>query len=99
MEPSTSRKLFIGLLYMFPGSDGRFRDTFTFGQKPPVVLVPGTGSKGCETYSSNFIKLFQGVAYADPVWLNIPGFLLDDAQNNAVSILPNPSRSIIKGVS
>lgn len=57
--------------------------TFTYGKKPPVILVPGTGSKGGLTFGSNFIKLFQGVNYADPVWLNIPDFLLDDAQVNA----------------
>ncbi|KAF1989461.1 alpha/beta-hydrolase [Aulographum hederae CBS 113979] len=56
---------------------------FTYGRVPPVVLVPGTGSKGCLTFRANFIKLFQGSQVADPVWLNIPGFLLGDAQVNA----------------
>ncbi|GME23111.1 Lipase B [Neofusicoccum parvum] len=56
---------------------------FTYGEKPPVILVPGTGAKGGENFGSNFIPLFTGVDYADPVWLNIPGFLLDDAQVNA----------------
>jgi hypothetical protein len=58
--------------------------TFTYGQKPPVILVPGTGSKGCLTFGANFIKKLTGVSYADPVWLNIPKFLLADAQVNAV---------------
>jgi hypothetical protein len=58
--------------------------TFTYGQKPPVILVPGTGSKGCLTFGANFIKKLTGVSYADPIWLNIPKFLLDDAQVNAV---------------
>lgn len=57
--------------------------TFTYGQKPPIIGVPGTGSKGCLTFKSNFFKLWQNVDYADPVWLNIPGFLLNDAQVNA----------------
>jgi hypothetical protein len=57
--------------------------TFTFGQKPPVIGVPGTGSTGCLTFNSNFFKLWSSVSYADPVWLNIPNFLLDDAQINA----------------
>jgi hypothetical protein len=61
-------------------------DTFTYGKKPPVILTPGTGSTGCLTYSGNFIKLLTGSTYADPVWLNIPHFLLDDAQVNAVSV-------------
>jgi hypothetical protein len=59
--------------------------TFTYGQKPPVILVPGTGSTGYITYAGNYIKLLSNVDYADPVWLNIPDFLLDDAQSNAVS--------------
>lgn len=58
---------------------------FTYGMKPPAVLVPGTGAKGGETFGSNFIPLLTGVDYADPVWLNIPGFMLDDAQVNSVS--------------
>ncbi|EKG19465.1 hypothetical protein MPH_03329 [Macrophomina phaseolina MS6] len=53
--------------------------------KPPAVLVPGTGAKGGETFGSNFIPLLTGVDYADPVWLNIPGFMLDDAQVNSTS--------------
>ncbi|KAL0261059.1 hypothetical protein SLS55_004754 [Diplodia seriata] len=56
---------------------------FTYGEKPPVVLVPGTGAKGGENFGSNFIPLLSGVDYADPVWLNIPGFMLDDAQVNS----------------
>lgn len=56
---------------------------FTYGEKPPVVLVPGTGAKGGENFGSNFIPLLTDVDYADPVWLNIPGFLLDDAQVNS----------------
>jgi hypothetical protein len=58
---------------------------FTFGQKPPVILVPGTGSTGYLTYAGNYLKLLRNVDYADPVYLNIPDFLLDDAQLNAVS--------------
>lgn len=53
------------------------------GSKNPVILVPGTGSKGGMTYASNYVKLFKDTDFADPVWLNIPGYLLDDAQNNA----------------
>ncbi|KAF2395569.1 alpha/beta-hydrolase [Trichodelitschia bisporula] len=56
---------------------------FTYGRKQPVILVPGTGTKGCLTFTGNFIKLLSGTSYADPVWLNIPHFLLDDVQTNA----------------
>jgi hypothetical protein len=59
--------------------------TFTHGKKQPVILVPGTGSTGFFTFNGNYIKLLSRVDYADPVWLNIPNFLLDDAQKNAVS--------------
>lgn len=31
----------------------------------------------------NYIPLLQGSSIADPVWLNIPGFLLADAQLHA----------------
>lgn len=61
-------------------------DTFQYG-KPgapqPIILVPGTGNTGYITFSGNLIPLLQGSKIADPVWLNIPGSLLDDAQTNA----------------
>ncbi|KAF2156119.1 alpha/beta-hydrolase [Myriangium duriaei CBS 260.36] len=57
--------------------------TFTHGQKPPVILFPGTGNHGYETFSANFIKLLSGSNWADPVWVNVPNRLLDDAQKNA----------------
>jgi hypothetical protein len=60
--------------------------TFQYG-KPgapqPVILVPGTGNTGYLTFAGNLIPLLQGSTIADPVWLNIPGFLLNDAQLNA----------------
>lgn len=58
-------------------------DSFTYGTKPPVILFPGTGSTGYITFIGNFIPLLDNVDYADPVWVNVPGFLLDDAQHNA----------------
>ncbi|KAF9873953.1 hypothetical protein CkaCkLH20_08687 [Colletotrichum karsti] len=57
--------------------------TFTYGQKPPVIFVPGTGVYGGEAFSPNLLKLLTNVPYADPVWLNIPGALLGDAQVNS----------------
>jgi hypothetical protein len=57
--------------------------TFTYGNVPPIVMVPGTGSTGCLSFGSNFIPQFTGSSYADPVWLNVPHLLLDDAQVNA----------------
>jgi hypothetical protein len=58
--------------------------TFTYGKKPPVILFPGTGSTGYTAYAGNYIKLLSNVDYADPVWVNVPGYLLGDAQANAV---------------
>ncbi|OJD35633.1 lipase b precursor [Diplodia corticola] len=56
---------------------------FTYGQKPPVIFVPGTGAYGGINFASNLRKLLTDVAFADPVWLNVPGALLRDAQTNA----------------
>lgn len=56
--------------------------TFTYGQKPPVILMPGSGNTGYTTFQGNFIQTLTGVSYADIVWLNVPGYLLGDAQVN-----------------
>ncbi|KAF1936831.1 alpha/beta-hydrolase [Clathrospora elynae] len=56
---------------------------FTYGAKPPVIFVPGTGSYGGISFANNLRKLLTGKSYADPVWLNIPGAMLVDAQSNA----------------
>lgn len=56
---------------------------FTYGSKPPTIFVPGTGSYGGINFASNLRKLLTGVSYADPVWLNIPGAMLGDAQVNS----------------
>lgn len=52
------------------------------GQQP-VVLLPGTGNTGFITFQGNYIKLLQADNRFNPVWVNIPGYLLDDAQINA----------------
>ncbi|CAK4032811.1 Hypothetical predicted protein [Lecanosticta acicola] len=60
--------------------------TFRYGASgapQPVILVPGTGNTGYITFEGNYIKLLTGSDIADPVWLNIPGFLNDDVQTNA----------------
>jgi hypothetical protein len=60
--------------------------TFQYGKEgapQPIILVPGTGNTGYLTFSGNIIPLLQGSAVADPVWLNIPGLLLNDAQIHA----------------
>jgi hypothetical protein len=57
--------------------------SFTYGQRPPVILVPGTGGYGGENFQSNIIKALSGSTVGDAVWLNIPGAQLDDAQRNS----------------
>ncbi|KAF2717762.1 alpha/beta-hydrolase [Polychaeton citri CBS 116435] len=58
--------------------------TFKYGKGvQPVILVPGTGDTGYTTFIGNYIPLLQGSNIGDPVWLNIPGYLLGDAQINA----------------
>jgi hypothetical protein len=56
---------------------------FSYGDIPPLIMAPGTGSTGCLTFGANFIKQFTDSKFADPVWLNIPDFLYNDAQQNA----------------
>ncbi len=61
-------------------------DTFQYGKQgapQPVILVPGTGATGYTTFVGNYIPLLQGSNIADPVWLNIPGYMLNDAQVNS----------------
>ncbi|KAH7382078.1 hypothetical protein BKA64DRAFT_583833 [Cadophora sp. MPI-SDFR-AT-0126] len=58
---------------------------FTYGQggRVPVLLIPGTGSMGGETFEPNFAKLLGSSTFGDPVWLNVPGRMCDDASRNA----------------
>ena len=81
-----------------------FPSTFTFGQKPPVILFPGTAEPAGLTYADNYGKLLAQESYADPLWVNIPEFSLNDAQTTAeyasyainyVSCLTNQNVSVI----
>lgn len=51
----------------------------------PILMVPGTGAYGGSTYASNFAILFSenSTPSVSPVYLNVPGALLNDAQINA----------------
>ncbi|PHH84221.1 hypothetical protein CDD83_2298 [Cordyceps sp. RAO-2017] len=56
---------------------------FSYGIKPPVVLFPGTASTGYASFIGSFIPLLSGSEWADPVWVNVPDMLVEDAQVNA----------------
>ncbi|KAJ7091426.1 hypothetical protein B0H15DRAFT_236199 [Mycena belliarum] len=58
-------------------------DGFTMGAKNPLLIIPGTGQPSFMTYGPNLIPVLQDSGFADPVWLNLPGFLLGDAQRSA----------------
>lgn len=56
---------------------------FTYGQKKPVLFIPGTGVQACQNFQPNYGKTLANVDYADPVYVNIPNNQLDDIQTNA----------------
>ncbi len=58
---------------------------FQYGKngRMPVLLVPGTGTYGGEAFQHNFANLLKNSTFGDPVWLNIPGRMCDDATKNA----------------
>ena len=62
-------------------------NAFTYGQKQPVLLVHGTGQSGPQNFGPNIGKLLAATDYADPLWLNIPSKLNQDAQSKL--LVPN----------
>lgn len=72
---SVSEAALRAAIYIPPG--------FTYGSKTPVLFVPGTGAYGGTNFANNLRKLFTGQTFADPVWVNIPGAMLADAQINS----------------
>lgn len=58
-------------------------EEFTYGEIQPVIMIPGTGALGGQTFKPTYGKLFEQNKIADPVYLNIPGNLLGDAQVNS----------------
>jgi hypothetical protein len=62
--------------------------TFRYGAadaSQPILLVGGTGNPGYVTYAGSYIPLLQSpeTSFGDPVWLNLPGYSLEDIQTNA----------------
>ncbi|KAH8887149.1 alpha/beta-hydrolase [Thozetella sp. PMI_491] len=57
--------------------------SFQWGNKPPVILIPGTNLYAGECYGDTILELINGTAYADPVLVNIPDTLHGDLQFDA----------------
>ncbi|KAI5362765.1 putative alpha/Beta hydrolase [Septoria linicola] len=53
---------------------------FTYGRKPPVLFLPGTGALAGSNFGPNYAKLFRAQNVADPVFVNLPGQNLADIQ-------------------
>lgn len=60
-----------------------FPPSFTYGEKPAVILFPGTGVPGGPTWALTYGRILQNASVADPMWVNIPTASLDDAQVTA----------------
>ncbi|PPJ50314.1 hypothetical protein CBER1_06439 [Cercospora berteroae] len=56
---------------------------YTYGRKPPVLFLPGTGARAGSNFGPNIAKLFREQNVADPVFVNLPAENLDDIQNAA----------------
>ncbi|KAI0126262.1 hypothetical protein BJ170DRAFT_683858 [Xylariales sp. AK1849] len=62
--------------------------TFRYGAADapqPVLLIGGTGNPGYVTFAGSYIPLLENpeTSFGDPIWLNIPGYSLEDIQANA----------------
>lgn len=59
--------------------------SFSYGaaNKRPILFVPGTGAYGGVNFISNLGKLLGNDPRFDPVYLNVPGAMLDDTQINS----------------
>jgi hypothetical protein len=53
---------------------------YTYGRKPPVIFLPGTGAVAGQNFAPNYGKLFKEQDVADPVYLNLPDQNLADIQ-------------------
>ncbi|KAJ1019397.1 hypothetical protein NDA16_004514 [Ustilago loliicola] len=55
-------------------------------QTKPILLVPGTGTTGEQSFDSNWIPLSSNLGYS-PCWVSSPPFMLNDSQVNAEYIV------------
>lgn len=60
-----------------------FPPGYTNGKKMPILMVPGTGNYGQQSFRANFGKKFSESDQFDPVYLNVHDYTLDDIQDTA----------------
>lgn len=53
---------------------------FTYGRKPPVIFLPGSGVRAGSSFAGNLGKLVKDNNLGDPVYVNLPGENLADIQ-------------------
>lgn len=54
------------------------------GAPQPVILLGGTGNPAYISFAGSWIPILQANgSFGDPVWVNVPGNLLNDYQGNA----------------
>lgn len=53
---------------------------FTYGQKEPIIFLPGSGARGGPNFAGNLAKLVKDNDLGDPVYLNLPSENLADIQ-------------------
>ncbi|KAF8865326.1 hypothetical protein BDZ45DRAFT_736437 [Acephala macrosclerotiorum] len=63
--------------------------SFTYSKIPAVISVPGTAILAGGNFGPNIGKEFQGLDYADPVYLNIPDKQLADLKVGTLSHSPS----------
>ncbi|KAK0534886.1 hypothetical protein OC834_001733 [Tilletia horrida] len=59
--------------------------------KNPILLVPGTGNTGSESFDSNYVILTRNLGY-QPCYISPPPFMLNDSQINAEYVVNAVSR-------
>lgn len=54
------------------------------GAPQPVILLGGTGNPAYISFAGSWVSILQAEgSFGDPVWVNVPGNLLNDYQGNA----------------
>ena len=64
-------------------------------QTKPILLVPGTGANGTQTFDSSWIPLSAKLGFS-PCWISPPPFMLNDSQVN-VEYIVNAVQTLYAG--